>query len=420
MSNITKVNARQVLNSQGNPTIEVDVYTRKGNLGRAIVPSGVSTGKYEALELLDNKERFWKGKSVGRAIDNVKHIIGPKIVGKSVTSQRTIDKIMRDLDGTKNKSHLGANAILGVSMAVAKAAAKDLKIPLWEYFAKLSKTTHIWLPIPMFNIVNGGEHSDNNLDFQEYMIFPNSAKDYSQALEWTYNVVNNLEEILKEKNYSTNRGKEGGFAPDFKSNEEPIELIIEAINKSNCTPGKDIIIALDIAASTFYNKRKKVYQLKCDNKNYTADELVDYYVELIHKYPIFSLEDPMSEEDPEGFRKICERVSKKIQIVGDDLFVTNKKLLRRYAKRNIANSIIIKMNQIGTITETLETIKLARNYNYQCIISHRSSETEDTTLADLAVGVNAGQVKTGALWGTERLSKYNRFIRIGEEIKDRH
>lgn len=405
---IKDIKAREVLDSRGNPTVEVDVILENGILGRAIVPSGASTGSREALELRDKDERYG-GKGVLKAVNNVNTIIREKLISMDVMDQRLIDKTLIDLDGTENKSNLGANATLGVSMAVLKAASLASGKPLYRYIG--DGTT---LPRPMMNILNGGAHADNNLDFQEFMIIPN-AYTFKERLRIGAEVFHALKSVLKDKGYNTNVGDEGGFAPNLGSNKEALELIVEAIKKANYTPGVDVNIGLDVAASEFYEDG--LYNLKGENRKLNVDELINFYKELCANYPIISIEDPVDENDWEGFAKITKELGDKIQLVGDDLFVTNKKYLQYAIDHHAGNAILLKVNQIGTITETLETIELAKKHNYKTIISHRSGETEDTTIADLAVGLNLGQIKTGSLSRTDRICKYNQLLRIEEELE---
>ncbi len=404
---IVDIKAREVLDSRGNPTIETDVILENKIIGRAIVPSGASTGSREALELRDNDNRY-NGKGVLKAVNNVNNIIKPKLIGLDVFNQELIDNTMILLDGTENKSKLGANAILSVSMAVLKAASLASGIPLYKYIG--SGNT---LPVPMMNILNGGVHADNNLDFQEFMIVPN-ADNIKERVRIGSEVFHTLKKVLKEKGYNTNVGDEGGFAPNLSSNKEALSLIVEAINKAGYTSGVDVNIALDVAASEFY--KEGFYY--CDGKKLTTEELIDFYEKLIEEYPIISIEDAVFEDDFEGFALITKRLGNKIQLVGDDLFVTNYKYLEKAIKLNAGNAILLKVNQIGTITETLKTIELAKNNNYKTIISHRSGETEDTIIADLAVGLNLGQIKTGSLSRTDRTCKYNQLIRIEEELEN--
>ena len=405
MSKIKDVYAREVLDSRGNPTVEVEVTLEDGSFGRAIVPSGASTGEREALELRDNDERFL-GKGVLKAVSNVNDIIKEKVIGLESSDQELVDNIMIELDGTKNKGNLGANAILGVSLANLKASASSAKKPLYEYVGN-GKT----LPRPMMNIINGGAHADNNLDFQEYMIIP-ERDTIKERIRVGAEVFHNLKKVLKEKGYNTNVGDEGGFAPDLKSNEEGFKVIIEAIEKAGYKPGVDVFLGIDVAASEFYDNG---YYL-VDNKKMTTEELINFYEDLVSKYPIISIEDPVDENDWEGFKLITSRLGDKIQLVGDDLFVTNIECLKKGIDMKAGNAILLKLNQIGTYTETLKTINLAKENGYKTVISHRSGETEDTTIADLAVGLDLGQIKTGSMSRTDRICKYNQLIRIEEEL----
>lgn len=405
MSKIKDVKAREVMDSRGNPTVEVDVYLEDGSMGRAMVPSGASTGIREALELRDKDERFM-GKGVLKAVNNVNTIIRDKVIGMEATKQEELDNLMIELDGTENKSNLGANAILGVSLANLKAAAISSKMPLYKYVGS-GKT----LPRPMMNIINGGAHADNHLDFQEYMIIP-SRDTIKERIRVGAEVFHNLKKVLKDKGYNTNVGDEGGFAPDLKSNEEGFKVIIEAIEKAGYVPGKDVNLGIDVAASEFY--QDGYYMV--DNKKLTTEELINFYIELVEKYPIISIEDPVDENDWDGFKLITEKLGDKIQLVGDDLFVTNIKCLKKGIELHAGNAILLKLNQIGTYTETIKTINLAKEHGYKTIISHRSGETEDTTIADLAVGLDLGQIKTGSMSRTDRMCKYNQLIRIEEEL----
>lgn len=407
MTKIKDIKSREILDSRGNPTVEVDVILENGIKSTASVPSGASTGVREALELRDNDSRY-NGLGVLKAVSNVNDIIAPNIIGTDVSEWKNIDKKMIELDGTENKSRLGANAILGVSMAVLKAAALDENMPLYKYIGNGTL-----LPKPMMNILNGGMHADNALDFQEFMIVP-EAKTVKERIRMGSEIFHTLKKVLKEKGFNTNVGDEGGFAPNFSSNKEALDAIVEAITKANYTPGKDVNIALDVAASEFYKDGYYVLE----GKNISTDELIDYYRQLIQNYPIVSIEDPVDQNDFEGFKKITEIIGEKIQLVGDDLFVTNKKYLQKAVDMKAGNAILIKVNQIGTISETLETIELAKKNNYKTIISHRSGETEDIIIADLAVGLNLGQIKTGSLSRTDRVCKYNRLIRIEEELEN--
>jgi len=412
MPNILDLYAREVLDSRGNPTVEVEIITESGAYGRAIVPSGASTGEHEALELRDNDKNRYMGKGVLKAIDNVNEIIAPEIIGIDVTEQRLIDEIMIDLDGTEKKENLGANAILGVSMAVMKAGANFLGLPLYRYIGGI--TPHE-LPTPMMNVLNGGEHADNSVDFQEYMIVPNKAKSFSKALQMATEVFHNLKKVMQDKGYHTSVGDEGGFTPNSENNKEPLDILMEAIKRAGYVPGEEIFIALDVASSEFYEDG--MYNLKGENKKLTSKKLIDYYEELISDYPIISIEDGLAEDDWEGWKKITSRLKDKVQLVGDDLFVTNVERLKKGIEENIANSILIKVNQIGTISETLDTIELAKRNNYTTVISHRSGETEDTTIADMSFGLNLGQIKTGSLSRSERVAKYNQLLRIEDQLE---
>ncbi|HHW68956.1 MAG TPA: phosphopyruvate hydratase [Tenericutes bacterium] len=406
---IKNIIAREILDSRGNPTVEADVILESGIIGRASVPSGASTGEREALELRDNDDSRYLGKGVLKAVNNINTIIKDNLIGMNVFEQNAIDHKMIELDGTETKKKLGANAILAVSMACLKAASNQKGVPLYKYVGDGEK-----LPIPMMNIINGGAHADNRLDFQEFMIIP-QANTIKGNLQIGTEVFHTLKKVLKENGYSTSVGDEGGFAPNLKTNTEAIDFIIEAIKKAGYVPGKDVCIALDVAASEFY--KNGMYVLEGENKKLTTEELVDFYDELVKKYPIISIEDPVDENDWEGFKLITEKIGDKIQLVGDDLFVTNKIYLQKGIDNKSGNAILLKVNQIGTITETLETIELARKNGYKTIISHRSGETEDATIADLAVGLNLGQIKTGSLSRTDRVCKYNQLIRIEEELE---
>ena len=406
---IVEVRAREVLDSRGNPTVEAEVVLDDGSIGRAIVPSGASTGKFEALELRDGDTSRYKGKGVLKAVKNITDVIAPKIIGMNAFDQVGIDNVMIELDGTENKSRLGANAILAVSMAVARAAAEYLGVPLYRYIGGVSSRV---LPVPFMNVINGGKHADNNLDIQEFMIVPAGAPSFKEALRYGAEVFHTLKSILHDRGDSTAVGDEGGFAPSLESNEEAIKLLVEAIEKAGYEPGKDVYIALDCAASSFYKDGK----YSVDGKLMTSEELMDYYGNLIEKYPIISIEDPFDEEDWDAFVAFKKKYGDKIQIVGDDLYVTNVKRLSKGIELGATNSILIKLNQIGTLTETLEAIDLAKKNNMTYIISHRSGETEDTFIADLAVGSNSGMIKTGSLSRSERIAKYNRLLRIEEEL----
>lgn len=414
MSIIIDVHARQILDSRGNPTVEVDILTEDGHLGRAIVPSGASTGVHEAVELRDGDKNYYLGKGVTKAVNNVIDEIKDAIIGEDVTDQNLIDQAMIDLDGTSNKGNLGANAILGVSMACARAGALATNQPLYKYIGGVNANT---LPVPMMNILNGGSHADNSIDFQEFMIMPFGANTFSESLRMGVEVFHHLKSVLKSKGYSTNVGDEGGFAPNIKSNEEAIEIVLKAIETAGYKPGKDIWIALDPAASEFYNKEEKVYHFhKSDGRKLSSDEMAAYWASWVEKYPIASIEDGMDEDDWAGWKTLTEKVGNKIQLVGDDLFVTNTERLSKGINDGIANSILIKVNQIGTITETINAVNLASRNSYTSVISHRSGETEDTIIADLAVALNTGQIKTGSASRTDRVAKYNQLLRIEEEL----
>ncbi|WP_411843529.1 phosphopyruvate hydratase [Salinicoccus sp. HZC-1] len=412
---ITDVYAREVLDSRGNPTIEVEVLTESGAFGRALVPSGASTGEYEAVELRDGDDTRYLGKGVEKAVENVNETIGPELVDGdfSVLEQVSIDKMMIALDGTENKGKLGANAILGVSMAVAKAAAGFLGQPLYKYLGGFNA---VQLPVPMMNIINGGEHADNNVDIQEFMIMPVGAESFKEALRMGAEIFHNLKKVLNEKGYNTGVGDEGGFAPNLGSNEEALSTIIEAVEKAGYKPGEQIRLAMDAASSEFYDADTGKYELKGEGKSYSSEEMVNWYAEMIEKYPIISIEDGLDENDWEGTRLLTEKIGSKVQLVGDDLFVTNTKKLARAIEEGVGNSILIKVNQIGTLTETFEAIEMAKRAGYTAVISHRSGETEDTTIADIAVAVNSGQIKTGAPSRTDRVAKYNQLLRIEDEL----
>jgi len=414
MSFIDHVHARQILDSRGNPTVEVDVITEDGFIGRAAVPSGASTGKYEAVELRDGDSTRYLGKGVLKAVENVNEIIAPELIGISVYEQKMIDHLLLELDGTPNKSKLGANAILGVSLAVAKAAAAALRLPLYRYVGGVHAAT---LPVPMMNILNGGAHADNGIDFQEFMIMPVNAPSFSEALRMGTEVFHHLKNVLKTKGLSTNVGDEGGFAPNLKSNTEAIEVVLQAIEKAGYRPGEDIFIALDAASSEFYDEEAKVYRFKkSSGEELTAAEMVDFWKEWINKYPILSIEDGMAEDDWNGWQALTAAVGNKVQLVGDDLFVTNVERVREGIEKQVANAVLIKVNQIGTLTETIDTIELAKRHRYKNVMSHRSGETEDSTIADLAVALNTGQIKTGSASRSDRMAKYNQLLRIEEEL----
>jgi len=413
MGQIANIYARQILDSRGNPTIEVDVLTDSGILGRAAVPSGASTGAHEAHELRDGDKAKYLGKGVLKAVKNVNTVINKALQGYFVEDQKELDMAMIKLDGTETKSKLGANAILGVSLACAKAAAQVTGQPLYRYIGGVN--AHI-LPIPMMNILNGGSHADNKIDIQEFMVMPVGAKTFSDALRMGTEVFHNLKSVLKEKGHATNVGDEGGFAPNLKSNEEAIEYILKAIEKAGYKPGKDVYIALDAAASEFYNEKKKIYHFDSTGKDYTGDQLVDYWKKWVNKYPIISIEDGLAEDDWKSWDKLTKAIGDKVQLVGDDLFVTNVTRLEKGIKAGIANSILIKVNQIGTLTETIDAVTMATRNSYTSIMSHRSGETEDVTIAELAVALNTGLIKTGSASRTERIAKYNQLIRIEESL----
>lgn len=411
---ISDIYAREVLDSRGNPTVEVEVYTDSGAFGRAIVPSGASTGEHEAVELRDGDKKRYLGKGVLNAVHNVNEVIAPELIGFDVTNQVGIDQTMIELDGTKNKSKLGANAILGVSMAVARAAADFLGVELYQYLGGFNTKQ---LPVPMMNIINGGSHADNNVDFQEFMILPVGAKNFKEAIRMGAEVFHNLKAVLKSKGYNTGVGDEGGFAPNLGSNEEALQVIMEAIKKAGYEAGKDILLGMDVASSEFFNKETKTYVLAGEGgKEFTSKELAHFYESLISKYPIVSIEDGLDENDWEGWKYLSDLLGKKIQLVGDDLFVTNTEKLANGIEKGIANSILIKVNQIGTLTETFDAIEMAKRAGYTAVISHRSGETEDTTIADIAVATNAGQIKTGSASRTDRIAKYNQLLRIEDQL----
>ncbi len=413
MAVITDVYAREIMDSRGNPTVEVEVYLEDGTIGRAAVPSGASTGQFEAVELRDSESPRYLGKGVLQAVANVNDIIGPAILGFDASEQVAIDGLMIELDGTPNKAKLGANAILGVSMAVARAAAESYDLPLFQY---LGGTNAKELPVPMMNILNGGAHADNNVDIQEFMIMPIGATSFMEALRYCAEVYHTLKGVLKAKGLATGVGDEGGFAPNLGSNEEALQVITEAIEKAGLVVGKDIVFAIDAASSEFYKDGK--YHLAGEGKVKTAAEMVEYYAELCEKYPIYSIEDGLAEEDWEGWKLLTDRLGKTVQLVGDDLFVTNTERLSRGIKEDTANAILIKVNQIGTLTETFDAIEMAKRAGYTAVISHRSGETEDSTIADIAVAVNAGQIKTGAPARSERVAKYNQLLRIEDMLAE--
>lgn len=410
---IVDICGREILDSRGNPTIEVEVHLGGGFRGRAAVPSGASVGAHEAVELRDGDQKRFLGKGVLQAVANVKNVITPELMGLDALEQIKIDQILGDLDGTANKGKLGANAILAVSLAVAKAAAAALSLPLYRYIGGAGARE---LPVPMLNILNGGRHADNNVDIQEFMIMPLGASSFGEGIRMGTEVFHQLKKVLKAKGYNTSVGDEGGFAPNLNSNEEALRVIMDAVEEAGYQPGRDFVLALDVAATELYREGK--YYLAAEGLEYSASELINYYSELIEKYPILSIEDGLAEDHWEGWREFTTVLGKKIQIVGDDLFVTNTNRLARGIERGIANSILIKVNQIGTLTETLETIEMAERAGYTTVISHRSGETEDTTIADLVVGMNAGQIKTGAPSRTDRVAKYNQLLRIEDELGD--
>jgi enolase len=415
MSFIADIHARQILDSRGNPTVEVDVITENGILGRAAVPSGASTGIHEAVELRDGDKSKYLGRGVLKAVTNVNDVIADQLIGIDVTRQAYIDALLIKIDGTENKSNLGANATLAVSMAVAKAAAEESGLPLFRYLGGVNSTV---LPIPMMNIMNGGAHADNKIDFQEFMVIPVGAPTFSEGLRWGVEIFHNLKSVLKKKGFSTNVGDEGGFAPEIQSNEEAIETVLEAITAAGYKPGEQVAIGMDAASSEMFDDATKKYKFYKSNpsKLLSSDEMVAYWVEWVNKYPIISIEDGMAEEDWDGWKKLTDALSSKCQLVGDDLFVTNTKILKRGIDNKIANSILIKVNQIGTVTETINAVQMAQNAGFNTIMSHRSGETEDTTIADLAVALNCGQIKTGSASRTDRMAKYNQLIRIEEML----
>lgn len=413
MAIITDVFAREILDSRGNPTVEVDVQLDDGSFGRAAVPSGASTGQFEACELRDGDKERYLGKGCKQAVQNVNDEIAFELIGIEADDQRYIDQTLLDLDGTPNKTKLGANAILGASLAAAHAAAESAGLPLYKYIGGVGAHT---LPTPMMNILNGGVHADNNVDFQEFMIMPVGAKSFAEGLRWCSEIYHTLKSVLHEAGLGGGVGDEGGFAPNLQTNEEPLSWIVKACEKAGYKPGDDILFAMDPASTEFYNAETGKYELKGEGRELNSDEMVDYWEKLVDKYPIISIEDGMAEEDWVGWKKLTERIGDKVQLVGDDLFVTNKERLKKGIDMGCANSILIKVNQIGSLTETLETIELAKTHGYTCVISHRSGETEDTTIADLSVALNAGQIKTGAPCRSDRVAKYNQLIRIEEQL----
>lgn len=417
MSLIDNIVAREILDSRGNPTVEVDVYLDSGAFGRAAVPSGASTGEHEAVELRDGDKGRYLGKGVQKAVENVNEIICNELLDMDALEQVEIDRTMIEIDGTENKGKLGANAILGVSLAVAKAASDELGIPLYRYIGGTNAKT---LPVPMANILNGGAHSSAPIDFQEYMVMPVGSSSFKEGIRCVAEVFHNLKNILHDKGLSTTVGDEGGFAPDLKDNEEPLKVIMQAIEKAGYKPGEDVCIAMDPASSEFYDKDKKKYVFKkSDKRELSSAEMVDFYAHLVNNYPIISIEDATAEDDWEGWKILTEKLGKKVQLVGDDLFVTNVKRLQMGLDKGVANSILIKVNQIGSLTETLDSIELAKTHNYTSVVSHRSGETEDTTIADIVVATNAGQIKTGSASRSDRIAKYNQLLRIEEELGNR-
>ncbi len=412
MSYISEIFARQILDSRGNPTVEVDVITDDGAFGRAAVPSGASTGIHEAVELRDDDKKVYVGKGVLKAVENVNKTIAPELVGYDVADQTGIDQLMIELDGTENKGKLGANALLAVSMAVAKAAAEEAALPLYRY---IGGTNAVTIPVPMMNILNGGAHADNKIDFQEFMVMPVGAANFSEGLRWGVEIFHALKSVLKKKGYSTNVGDEGGFAPNIQSNEEAIETVLLAIDAAGYKAGSQIFIAMDAANSELYKNGKYVFH-KSDGKTMTSEELVKYWASWVAQYPIISIEDGMAEDDWDGWKMLTEAVGSKVQLVGDDLFVTNVTRLKQGIDKKIANGLLVKVNQIGTVTETINAVTMAQHNGYNTIMSHRSGETEDTTIADLAVALNCGQIKTGSASRTDRMAKYNQLIRIEEQL----
>ena len=412
MSNIEIIHARQILDSRGNPTLEVEVVTSEGAFGRAAVPSGASTGAHEAVELRDGGDR-WMGKGVLRAVDNVNTILNDELNGFDVTEQRLIDQVMIDIDGTENKENLGANAILGVSLAVAKAAAESVRQPLYRYIGGSNVAV---LPVPMMNILNGGSHADNKIDIQEYMVMPVGADTFSEGLRMGTEIFHSLKSVLREKGHSTNVGDEGGFAPNLKSNEEGVEFVLRAIEKAGYKPGDDVLLAFDAAASEFYDKKRGIYRFDSTGEEMNGEEMVDFWDKWSKKYPIVSIEDGIDEDDWDSWKLLTDRIGKDIQLVGDDLFVTNVSRLAHGIEKGIANSILIKVNQIGTLSETIDAIEMAHNAGYSSVMSHRSGETEDTTIADLSVALATSQIKTGSASRSDRIAKYNQLLRIEEEL----
>ncbi|MDR0801757.1 phosphopyruvate hydratase [Fluviicola sp.] len=413
MSYIARIVGRQVLDSRGNPTVEVDVYTTNGVAGRAAVPSGASTGVHEAVELRDGDKSVYLGKGVLKAVENVNTIISEELTGMDIFDQKLIDRVLLDLDGTPNKSKLGANAILGTSLAVAKAAAQEAGLSLFKYVGGVGATT---MPVPMMNILNGGSHADNLIDIQEFMVMPFGASSFSEGLRWGTEIFHHLKSVLKQKGLSTNVGDEGGFAPNLGSNEEAIQVVLQAVEKAGFKPGRDVYIALDAAASEFYDAEKGLYLFESTGDTFTSSEMVDFWADWCKKYPIVSIEDGLAEDDWAGWKTATEKLGSKVQLVGDDLFVTNTRRLAQGIEQGIANSILVKVNQIGSLSETIEAVQMATRNGYTSVMSHRSGETEDNTIADLAVALNCGQIKTGSASRSDRVAKYNQLLRIEEEL----
>lgn len=414
MSFISSITARQILDSRGNPTVEVDVHTSDGHMGRAAVPSGASTGKHEAVELRDGNKKIYLGKGVLKAVEHVNDTIAEELYGWDITDQRGIDAAMLAMDGTENKAKMGANSILAVSLACAKAAASSTGLPLYRYVGGANAKT---LPVPMMNILNGGAHADNKIDFQEFMVMPIGASSFSEGLRWGVEIFHNLKSVLKDKGYSTNVGDEGGFAPDIQSNEEAIETVLKAIEKAGYKPGDDVAIAMDAAISEMYDSKKGKYVFhKSDGKSLSSEEMVAYWAKWCSKYPIVSIEDGMDEDDWNGWKLLTDSIGNKVQLVGDDLFVTNVKRLEEGIKKGIANGLLVKVNQIGSLSETIDAVTMAQHNRYNTIMSHRSGETEDATIADLAVALNCGQIKTGSASRSDRMAKYNQLLRIEEQL----
>ncbi|HRP53968.1 MAG TPA: phosphopyruvate hydratase [Fluviicola sp.] len=413
MSYIAKIVGRQILDSRGNPTVEVDVYTTNGSVGRAAVPSGASTGVHEAVELRDGDKSVYLGKGVLQAVNNVNTIIAEELLGFDIFDQKLIDRTLNDLDGTPNKSNLGANAILGTSLAVARAAAQEAGLSLFKYVGGVGATT---MPVPMMNILNGGSHADNLIDIQEFMVMPFGASSFSEGLRWGTEIFHHLKSVLKDKGMSTNVGDEGGFAPNLGSNEEAIQVVLKAIEKAGFKPGHDVYIALDAASSEFYNAEKGLYLFESTGESRTSSEMVDFWADWCKKYPIVSIEDGLAEDDWKGWKEATDKLGKSVQLVGDDLFVTNTKRLSQGIEQGVANSILVKVNQIGSLSETIEAVQMATRNSYTSVMSHRSGETEDNTIADLAVALNCGQIKTGSASRSDRMAKYNQLLRIEEEL----